>query len=269
MPLPLSIGRFAAWAGAEVAGTQAETLHFQQLSGNITVFPLRMLLVALVLGIILQSPVRRLVTRIDLVWYAAVASITVVAARAAWQTWLWAGNPSRQLPEDYIMLFSAGLICAWIVWWLTSVLRFENEKLAGLRLIGWCLFAVAASGFSHIAAADSRPGGPPAAVDCGSDCRTGVDFRDSADLSCFPPKAVRHLLARSICALVLLLVLVMPLPLAGQHISPVLYGFRLLSDSLVTAGNHLYGYIACIALVAACFALWPFERRRKMHTPRS
>jgi hypothetical protein len=197
-----------------------------------------------------------------------VASITVVAARAAWQTWLWAGNPSRQLPEDYITLFSAGLISAWIVWWLTSVLRFENEKLAGLRLIGWGLFAVAAWVSLTLPQRITGQADHLQLLIAGAIAGLVLIFGILLIHRVSRLRLFEHLLPRSICALVLLLVLVLPLPLAGQHISPVLYGCRLLSDSLVATGNHLYGYITCIALVAACAVLWPFERKRK-HSPRS
>jgi hypothetical protein len=258
--LRLAIGQYASWAAQAIAGTQAETRYLHELIIGLTRLPLGVLLVTLVAAILVQFPHRHVLTAKSRLWLAALAAVVAASARAVWQAWTWVNDNSRITPGDPVVLVCTGLVCAWLVWWVLVVRPAANERHLALSQLGWCLFTAGAWMCLTL----------PHRLTGQASMQQLLLLGVVAALVLIAGVLIMHRLMqimgdnltglRYIAGAVLLLVFILPWPLAGEYISPALFGFKELYDYLITSGSWLAFLVACAALIILCALAWPYRR---------
>lgn len=162
-------------------------------------------------------------------------------------------------------LLYTGLAAAWLIWGLT-LLRGDAERPTGRQALGWLLFASVAwlcLTLAHRIAGQAAAsmlllaGGVAALL---LFCGVALMYRVAG--------AARQRLSgfRHAAIILIIAALLLPLPLAGEHVPLSYWGFKLLLDSLSIDRIPGTGLYVLTGLLLFCVLIWPFSWRLRLRT---
>lgn len=257
--LHYTVGQYASWVATEVASTRASSYYLHELIGHLAATPIYVLLAVLILATVFQEPARRLATRLNPLWLAALASIITVAGRAAWQGWLWSNQPSHTYPGDWVNLFYTGLATACLVWGVL-LLRGETGCQPAWRVLGWLLFT--AGGWSCLTLVHRIAGHLTLDKLLFSGCTAALTVVALVALMYRTARAkwLNQEWIRQAALVLIMGGLLLPLPLADQNVPPVYWAFSRIVGSLSSEQANGAGPYYLLALLLFCGLIWPFSR---------
>lgn len=260
--VPFTIGQYASWMATSVANSRLEQVYWHELIGRLLIPPVLVLLAILIVATLIQEPARGLMTRLDAVWLAVLASVVAVAGRAAWHGWQWASDPSHSYPGNWMNLIYTGLAVAWAVWGLL-LLRQDSERPSAWNVLGWLLFAASAWTCLTLAHRVADQASMAMLLRAGGVALPMLVAGFAAIYRVYDIKWLRSDAARIVAVILLMAGLLLPLPLPGGQVPLTYWILSLLVENLNIDRIPGVGLYVLTGLVVFCALIWPFSWRLK------